>query len=162
MLGALALVACSSEEEVGPGDFGEACAGEGECLGALVCSSDDICVGQTILPGTVFFPNQNQPPDQLHIAVFHDPDVGTADPLIPARAPIEAVVASPVSYPVSFELSVPVGAWDVVAYVPQQAGTTLRGQVSVEVSDDGSFTVNDAADDTVSITITGSSGIELE
>lgn len=162
VLGALAWVACASEEVVGPGDFGEACSAEGECLGALDCTGDDICVGEIILPGTVFFPNQNQPRDELHIAVFHDRDEGTLDPLIPARAPLDALFPAPVSYPVSFELSVPAGAWVLVAYVPQQAGVTLRGQVSVEVRDSGSFTVNGIADDRVSISITGSSGIQYE
>lgn len=134
----------------------------GECVGDLTCDARDVCVGETILPGTVFFPNQNQPQDELHLAVFRDRDEGTADPLIPSRAPYDVTFPAPVSYPVSFEVNVPAGSWDLVAYVPQQADTTLRGQVSVDVGAEGSFTVNGAMDDMVSIQITGSSGIQYE
>jgi hypothetical protein len=153
--------ACSSED-AGPGDLGESCSRDGECLGALTCV-ESVCLGDVIVRGDVFFPNQDQPDDELGLALFYDRDVGAGDPLIPSRAALSLSFAAPVSYPVAFEINgVPAGAYDIVAFVVVEEGVILRGQAGVDIGDDGGVYINGTARTSVPISITGQSGIQYE
>jgi len=151
----LGLAGCSSDD--GPGDLGDSCSAPEECVDGLSCKNER-CLGDTVVPGQVFFPQQNQPDSELHVALFYDGDPGSGDPLVPSRAPLERSFAAPVSYPVSFQFSgVPAGEFDIVAFVPLPEGRAARGQVAVSIGDRGDLAVNGVPRASVSISITGES-----
>jgi hypothetical protein len=157
---ALAGAACSSETL--PGELGDACSVTADCVAGLGLTCDqDRCLGDTIVPGQVFFPQQEQFEVELHVVLFRDGDVGADNPLIPSRAQLARIFTAPVNYPASFQLSgVPPGEFEVVAYVIVAEGLARRGQVDVAVDTDGELLVNGLPSESASITITGESSVE--